>query len=54
MPKTYRRDLMVLFVVKLILLTGLFLACFSPKSRPPIGPQEAANLLLTKEEAPNA
>jgi hypothetical protein len=50
MPKTYRRDLIVLFVVKLILLTGLFFACFSPKNRPAIGAPEATNLILFNKE----
>lgn len=54
MPRTYRRDLIVLFVGKLILLIGLFLACFSPKNRPQIGSKEATNLILSKEETHNA
>jgi len=55
MPKTYRRDLIILFIIKLILLIGLFLACFSPKNRPTIGAQEATDLiLLNKEVAPDA
>ncbi|MBX9805316.1 MAG: hypothetical protein K2Y18_06145 [Alphaproteobacteria bacterium] len=55
MPKTYRRDLIVLFIGKLILLISLFLACFSPKNRPVIGPsQMTGSLLNLPEKAPHA
>jgi|GEM_PF-4995549 len=50
MPKTYRRDIIVLFVGKLLLLTGLFSACFSPKNRPLIGSSQMTSLLLPLEE----
>jgi hypothetical protein len=49
MPRTYRRDLIVLFVGKLILLIGLFLACFSPKNRPHVCSKEATNFILSEE-----
>ena len=54
MPKAYRRDLIVLFVVKLILLTGLFLMSFSPRNRPHIGTLEATDLILSPKEALHA
>ncbi len=53
MPKTYRRDIIVLFIGKLILLIGLFLACFSPKSRPAIGASQMTTLILNTEEKPS-
>jgi cbb3-type cytochrome oxidase subunit 3 len=55
MPKTYRRDIIILFIGKLILLIGLFWVCFSPKHRPFIDASEMTNLILnTEEKTPHA
>ena len=52
MPKTYRRDIIILFIGKLILLIGLFWVCFSPKNRPLIDVPQMTNLILNTEEKP--
>ena len=55
MPKTFRRDLIILFIGKVILLAGLFLVCFSPENRPNIdAAQMTAMILCIKEKAPDA
>jgi hypothetical protein len=52
--KTFRRDITILLVGKLILLTVLFLFCFSPKSRPRIDSEQMTDFILApKEKAPN-
>ena len=50
MLEIYRRDIIVLLIGKLVLLTGLFLACFSPKNRPLVDSSQMTNLILTPEE----
>lgn len=50
MPKAFRRDLIVLFVGKLIILAGLFLICFSPKTRPQIDPLQVSNKIFNSKE----
>jgi len=55
MPKTYQRDIIVLFIGKLILLIGLFWICFSPKNRPLIGTLQTTDMILnTEEKIPHA
>lgn len=53
MPKTYRRDIIVLFIGKLIVLIGLFMVCFSPKSRPAIGASQMTKFILNTEVKPS-
>jgi hypothetical protein len=54
LPKTFRRDITILLVGKLILLTALFFFCFSPKSRPRIDSEQMTDFILPpKEKAPN-
>ena len=50
MLRICRRDLIILFTGKLILLAVLFFACFSPKSRPTMGDHQMSQLLLPEEE----
>jgi hypothetical protein len=55
MPGTFRRDIFLLLTGKLILLAGLFLACFPPKSRPKVDSSQMANVILcSKEETSDA
>jgi len=55
MLKSYRRDIVILFAVKLILLCGLFFLCFSPKNRPKVSATEMTNaLLLNSQESSHA
>ena len=54
MLKSYQRDIAILFAVKLILLSGLFFLCFSPKTRPKITPTEMTNALINSEESSHA
>ena len=54
LPKTFRRDITILLIGKLILLAGLFLFFFSPKSRPRIDSEQMTHLILSpKEKVPN-
>lgn len=55
MPKSFRHDLIILFIGKVILLVGLFLVCFSPKNRPNIDAAQMTTMILcAKEKAPDA
>jgi len=54
LPKTFRREIIILFIGKLFVLGILFSLCFSPKTRPGIdAPKMADAILCTKEGAPN-
>lgn len=33
-PRTFRREIVILFLGKLVVLMGLFFFCFSPQTRP--------------------
>lgn len=50
MLKSYRRDIVILFAVKLILLCGLFFFCFSPQTRPKVSATEMSNTLLLNSQ----
>lgn len=55
MPKTYRRDIIILLIGKLTLLIALFWVCFSSKNRPLIDVPRMTNLILnTEEKLPHA
>jgi len=46
MQKTYVRDITVLFIVKLILLTGIFFISFSLKDRPVVDSSQMSKHIL--------